>query len=256
MLRLMKEIQGYKIEALDGILGSAYDFFFDDRNWTLRYLVIDTGQWLPGKLVLIYTGALDLPNWAERRFPVRVTKAEIEKSPQVDEDKPISRQKEIELFQHYDWGVPYWAPAPGAFPTTVSPPLVELGESAPEEESAEGDSHLRSFREVNGYHIEAEDGKTGHVEDFIVDDEEWIVRYMVVKTRNWLPSKKVIISTEWVEDIIWNEREIRVDLTTTQLKNSPTFDPTAPVNREYERRVYDFHGRPVYWEHEPVHEHR
>jgi sporulation protein YlmC with PRC-barrel domain len=107
--------------------------------------------------------------------------------------------------------------------------------------------HLRQTREVIGYHIHANDGDIGHVEDFIFDDKTWIIRYMVIDTRNWLPGKKVIVSPEWITDIDGEESKVYVNLSQAEVRNSPEFDPSAPVNREYETRLYDYYGRPKYW---------
>ncbi|MGQ9572218.1 MAG: PRC-barrel domain-containing protein [Dehalococcoidia bacterium] len=102
------------------------------------------------------------------------------------------------------------------------------------------DPHLRSVKEVTGYHIQATDGEIGHVEDFILDDEDWVIRYMVVDTRNWLPGKKVLVAPGWVENIDWSESKVAVGLSREEIKDSPEYDPSAPVNREYEVRLYDY----------------
>ena len=99
-----------------------------------------------------------------------------------------------------------------------------------------------------GYYIKTTDGEVGHVDDLIVDDETWGFRYMVVDTRNWLPGRKVLISVEWIESVSWLENEVQVDVASEAIKNSPEFDPSQPVNREYEMVLYDYYGRPKYWE--------
>ena len=104
-----------------------------------------------------------------------------------------------------------------------------------------------STKEVSGYHIHAFDGSIGHVDDFIVDDESWVIRFLVVDTKNWLPGRKVLIAPLWVDAIDWESRQVRVDMTMEAVKNAPEFDPEAPINREYEERLYDYHGRPKYW---------
>jgi hypothetical protein len=124
---------------------------------------------------------------------------------------------------------------------TAPEPVQEV----PELESA--DPHLRSAEEVRGYHIQATDHEIGHVEDYIVDDVSWSIRYMVVDTRNWLPGKKVIISPSWIGFVDWCNRSVEVLLTREEVKESPEYDPLTPVNREYEVRLYDFYGRPKYW---------
>lgn len=106
---------------------------------------------------------------------------------------------------------------------------------------------LRSLHNLVGYRIHATDGPIGHVEDFILRDDDWMIRYLVVDTRNWLSGKCVLISPEGVRDIGWEEREVWVDVPKQTVEDSPPYDPSAPVNREYEMRIYDYCGRPKYW---------
>ncbi len=246
MLRSMQEIFGYQIHALDGEIGKVEDFFFDDHQWILRYLVVDTGNWLPDKLVLVYAFALDRPDWVKHIFPVNMTKEAIQNSPPIDADKPVSRQKEIELFQYYAWD-PYWM-----YPDPLGVPDFLPRETKEEEEPAsieEGNPNLRSYNEIRGYHIQSIDSQIGHLEDLILDDDDWRLRYVVVDTRNWLPGgKKVVLATDWITKIDWAENKIFIDLPSEAIENGPEYDPSQPINRQYEARLYDFYGRPVYWE--------
>lgn len=243
MLRVIRELEGYTIKATDGDIGRVVDFYFDDQNWSVRYLVADTGSWLPGKQVLISPVAFEgTPDWGTRRFPVILNRYLVKECPDVNTHKPISRQKELEIAKYYKWPV-YWQPASGQeeHPQVAS---VEVAEDIYEEEA---DTHLRSVREVIGYHIHAKDGDIGHVEDLIVDDQTWRIRYCVIDTRNWLPGKRVIISPQWIEDVSWDQAKVFVDLNKQLVKNSPEFNPSEPVNREYEARLFDYYGRPAYW---------
>jgi hypothetical protein len=86
------------------------------------------------------------------------------------------------------------------------------------------------------------------VEDFIIDDATWTIRYIVIDTRNWLPGKKVLVHPDWIDSVSWPEARVKIDLTAEQVRNSPEYDPSAPVNREYEMLLYDYYGRPKYWE--------
>jgi len=252
MLRSMKELRGYNMLASDGEIGKAHEFYFDDQFWLIRYLVVDTGKWLPGRLVLISPYSLGRPDWSEKVFPVNLTKEQVEKSPEIDIARPVSRQHEIALAKYYNWPR-YWtgarAMASGAF---IVPPKKEDDQKAKEStEQDEGDPHLRSSREVIGYSIEASDGEIGHVEDFIIEDESWIIRYMIIDTRKWLHwlpgGKKVLVAPTWIHRVDWSESKVYVDLTRDQVKNSPEFDPSTPVNREYEILLHDYYGRPKYW---------
>lgn len=242
MLRSSKELIGYVLHATDGSIGRVKDFYFDDEAWIIRYLIADTGTWLPGRKVLIIPDAVGKPEWVSHIFPVNLTKEQIKNSPSIDEEKPVSRQNEIELYEFYGWA-PYWytpgtAGQPG-IPTPLPRPLVKREKFDP---------HLRSIKEVKGYHIHAIDNGIGHIDDFIVDDERWAIRYLVVDTRNWLPGKKVLIAPDWIERVNWEERKVNVTHDRETIKNSPEYDPTKSVNRECECRLYDYYGRPRYWE--------
>jgi hypothetical protein len=252
MLRSMKELYGYKMHAIDGEIGKAHEFYFDDQFWLIRYLVVNTGNWLPARLVLISPFSLGQPDWSARLFPVNETKEQVKNSPEIDIAVPVARQHEIALAKYYNWPR-YWtgnaAEIPGAF---VIPLKQETNiEEEQDIEENEGDPHLRSSREVIGYNIEASDGEIGHLEDFIIEDESWIIRYMIVDTRKWLHwlpgGKKVLIAPTWIDRIDWAEATVYVDLTRDQVKDSPEFDPSTPVNREYEVLLHDYYGRPKYW---------
>ncbi|MBN1557686.1 MAG: PRC-barrel domain containing protein [Lentisphaerae bacterium] len=243
MMRSLSELMGYRMDVEDGKIGKAHDFLFDDQAWTIRHLVVDTGTWLPGRQVLIAPQALGEPDWDKQLFPVSLTKAQIEDSPSLDADQPVSRQQEMELFRYYAW-TPYWGAGmmgPYAQPAGLAVPRE------PEPGSAADDTHLRSVRHVQGYHIAAADGEIGHIEDFIAADENWVVRYIVASTRNWLPGRKVLLAPDWLKDIDWADRTAATDLRRDDIRNSPPYDPGAPVNRAYEERLYDFYGRPKHW---------
>jgi len=248
MLHSIKSIIDYAIKAKDGDIGKVVDFYFDDEEWKIRYLVADIGGLIFGKKVLISPAAFyGRPKWEEREFPVILTTEMVKKCPDVDMDKPVSRQKEAELAKYYNWPL-YWTPMFGVPAAPLIPPKMEpLKKSLPSQKKTAEDSHLRSSKEVFNYHIEAHDGEVGHVDDIIIDDESWDIRYAVVETRNWLPGKKVLISPRWIRKISWAESKVKVDLSREQIKGSPVYNPEAPVNRQYEERLYDYYGRPKYW---------
>ncbi|OHB78534.1 MAG: hypothetical protein A2Z25_02025 [Planctomycetes bacterium RBG_16_55_9] len=245
MLRSVKSLIGYKIGATDGPMGKVDSFLFDDSAWIIRYLVVDTGGWLPGRQVLISPVSLERPVTKVRMMPVNLTREQVENSPDIDTDKPISRQAEIELHKHYDW-TPYWIG--GGFDAPIIQPSSEEKKQAAVAAMEKADSHLRSTQEVTGYRIHATDGDIGHVEDFVLEDESWGLRYLVVDTKNWLPGRSVLISPQWIEQISWPDSKVWTDLSSEQIKDSPRYDPSAPVNQEYETRLYDYYGRPKDWE--------
>jgi hypothetical protein len=198
-------------------------------------MVADTGNWLSDRSVLLSTTTLGAPDWEARVFPVRLTMEQVEKSPPISADEPVSRQMEVDLHGYYSWP-PYWNAA-----------AYVAAAQANADKKRRGDPHLRSTREVIGYHIHATDEQIGHVDDFIVEDEAWVMRYMVVDTRNWLPGKKVLVAPQWTASVDWVGRQVNVDLDKETIEKGPEFDPSLPVNREYEVRLYDYYGRPHYW---------
>jgi hypothetical protein len=176
MLRSLKELQGYAVRATDGDVGWLRDFYFDDQSWTVRYLVVETGNWLKGRQALIPPIVGGAPKWEKQTLPVRITKAQVEGSPQIDADKPASRRMEEKLQAYYGWP-PYWA-------STRALAAVDVINEAIETEDI--DLSLRSAGEVRGYDIRATDGKIGYVADFIADDEDWSIRYIVVDVPDWI----------------------------------------------------------------------
>jgi len=250
MLRSVKGITNYAVYAEDGEIGKCKDFLFDDEFWAIRYMVADTGKWLPGRKVLVSPISFGTLEWLTRRFSVKLTKEQVETSPPLYEHEPVSRQYERKFFSFYGWpyywaGRDVWGTVPYPPPMPIHPEKVEHVYEEVDEDPDK--SHLRSVKEVTGYHIQAIDGEVGHVEDYIADDEIWTIRYMVVDTRNWLPGRKVLVSPEWIESIDWTENRVQVNLSIIEVKGSPEYDPSEPVNREYEIRLYDFYGRPAYW---------
>ena len=242
MFRSMKAILGYGIAATDGNIGAVADFYFDDETWAVRYLVADTGQWLPGRRVLLSPEAVLREDWGTDAVRVKHSRDEIRDSPPVSQDRPVSRQEEESIFRHYQW-VPYWAPH--AAPMTMAP--VGVAQVGPEENAPQEQGHdpnLRSLREVLGYQIHAEDGDIGHVEDFIFNDLSWNMSLLVVDTRNWLPGRKVILLLTPVLDINWFEERVDVQIPRERIEQAPDFDPAEPVNEVFEKRIYDYYGRP------------
>lgn len=243
MLKSVKHICSLDIEATDGKIGKVDSLLFDDQNWTVRYLVADTGSWLPGRRVLLSPEAAGRPYDQQMILPVELSKEQVKNSPDLDVSRPVSREREMELHRYYGW-TPYWMGGYGI----ISPVPPAMPEQAAEAVSVEVEHpHLRSTREVMHYHIHAQDGGIGHVADFIVDDKAWIIRYLVVDTRTWLPGRKVLVSPDWADTINWDESSVVLDLTREEVKASPEYDPHQLVNRETETRLYDYYGRPAYW---------
>ncbi|MEO8823781.1 MAG: PRC-barrel domain-containing protein [Ginsengibacter sp.] len=247
MKRSIKSFEGYSLKETDGEIGKVDEFYFDDVSWTIRYLIIKTGNWLSGRKVLISPKAIEAPDWENEEFPVNLTKEQIKNSPDIDTDKPVSRQHEEELSSYYTWDS-YWggeahgAGIFGAMPSDLYE--TENVQPASEENQADNDPHLRSTSEVKGYTIHATDGEIGKVSDYILDDSNWKISYLVIDTGDWLNSKKVLLPTGWIKKVKWNNQIVIVDVTTAEIENCPIYDSSQPINEVDEKTLYDYFGRP------------
>lgn len=252
MLRNLTDLRGYTIRATDGDIGTVKDFYFDDEQWTLRYLVVDTGGWKSGRQVLISPLSLRHPELLDRLLPVSLTRAQITDSPDIDTNKPVSRQHEAAFLEYY--GYPhYWGGSGlwgvGGFPGTRD------SEDWLEDDMAErwtlpggeSDVHLRSARVVIGNHLHGSDGDIGHVQDLLVDDQTWTIRYLVVNTSNWWLGHKVLLSPRWVDAVRWPERTVTVRMSRDAISHSPHYDSGAQFTRQQEEALYQHFGRPNYW---------
>ena len=229
-------LEGYAIDANDGRIGSVSDFLFEDTNWIVRWLVADTGNWLSDRKVLLPLSALGKPDPSLRQFPVELTMQQVKDSPDIDTDRPVSRQHETHIYRHYGWD-PYWGSS--GFPMGGGMPLDAVGGDT---QQAEGDPHLRSAEAVTGYHVHATDGEIGHVEDFLVEDSDWSIRYIKVDTRNWWPGSKVLISPRSVRSIDRTNRLVHLDVDRRKVKNSPPYDPATTVDGAYEETFLTYYG--------------
>jgi hypothetical protein len=245
MLQRAKELRGHTLGARDGEIGKVTEFFFDDKSWTIRYLVADTGGWLSGRQVLISPYALDPANKGSKVIPVDLTRTQIENSPSLATDRPVSRQYEDDYYAYYGWPG-YWdGPytwGPNAYPTRGRDRWSETSRR-----ERNNDPHLRSTLDVTGRDIQAQDGGIGHIADFVIDDETWTIRYLIVDTQNWWPGKKVLISPRWIERISWEESKVFINLTREAIKQGPEYTDQTLITRDHEIKLHRHHNREGYW---------
>ncbi len=245
MLIKTKTLKGYKLDSLDGDIGKINEFYFDDHYWTIRYLVADTGNYLIGRQVLISPYALVAVDQEEECILINLTKKQIEDSPSLNTDQPVSRQFEEDYFQYYRWPQ-YWVGPDrwGEYAEIERDPAKRV---ACNQGGKAWDSHMRSMHDVSGYHIQAKDGDMGHVEDFIIDDETWTIRYLVIDTQNWWPGKKVLVSPQWIEQISWSESTVLINLSREAIRQSPEYTEESLLDRGYEINLHRHYDRQVYW---------
>ena len=253
MMQVISALKGYAIEASDGKIGTVADFLFDDASWRVRWLVVDCGTWLTGRKVLIHPSAISRADLEQRRFVVSLTKAQVEKSPELAVHQPVSQQMENQLYTYYGWDTrwsgPYLGETPGAMAWPFMPPPY-FGLGLTDVAHGKGarlhgaDPHLRSVDEVMGYHVHAVDGEIGHIENFMIDDADWSIHYLVVDTRNWRPGKRVLISPLAVKSIDWFDRHVELDVSRKKIESSPAWDPLEAFTQIYAKRLHEHYGWP------------
>ena len=241
MLRNASAIKGYAIAATDGRLGTVSDFLFDDASWLVRWLVVDTGKWLSGRKVLLPPSVLGHIDPNGNEFAVRLTMQQVKDSPDIDTERPVSRQIETNIYDFYGWS-PYWAGTGflmggyggyghgyggGAIAPLPSPGSMRRAEDIAAAQQSDDDPHLRSVQAVTGYHIHASDGEIGYVEDFLLQDTDWSIHNLVVDTTNWWPGKKVLIAPRSIQEIDWTDNLVNLKIDREKVKNSPAYDAST-----------------------------
>jgi hypothetical protein len=247
MLRNMSDLEGYTIHAVDGNIGHLKDCYFDDESWVIRYLVVDAGNWLLSRKVLISPIAIGEPNWRKRELPVSITREQVKNSPDLDTDKPVSRQYEIGYLGYY--GYPFYWDGAGlwgqeAYPNMMAPVFGGLPELETDEHD---DHHLRSCVEIVNYHMKAIDGDIGHVKGLLIDEESWAIRYLIVDTGNWWLGHQVLIAPQWITEINWPNAKVSVKLTRQAIQDAPLYDRTMPLGRAQENEIHEHFSVAGYW---------
>ena len=235
MLQSIQQLYGDKLGASDGEIGDVKYLYFDDQHWAVRYLVADTGTWLPGKQVLISPRACGALYQPGKLLLVHLSRQQIANCPAIEAHKPVSRQYE-ETYHHY-YGWPYYWQGGGVWGMTGYP-VVELPdrpfpadpEPARVPHPHSGDAHLRSAQAVNGYQIKASDGMIGYICDFLMDDQSWVIRKLVIKIGNRFSGNAVQISTGKVDRISYEESTVFVNLSQAAVQQSPQY-PLAPAGQ-------------------------
>jgi uncharacterized protein YrrD len=266
VLHRMKDLEGYTIGATDGVIGHVKDFYFDDEAWVIRYLVVETGDWLSHRHVLISPIAINQPNWSEKIFPAAISQEQVRNSPSIDTAKPVYRQHERTYLDYY--GYPYYWGGSGFWGNSVNPGMMgwDAGSGATASAShtadankmpidadpkpvsrRQADPHLRSGNEIFKYNLHAVDGDIGHVEGLLVDEKAWAIRYIVVNTGNWWSGHRVIVAPQWIEGLNWEEKTVSISLTRDAVRSSPPYAPGAQMGRDEESRIFHHYGKPGYW---------
>jgi uncharacterized protein YrrD len=265
MIRRVKALNEYTIHGTDGDVGKVDDVYFDDCSWKVRYFVVDTGPWQLGRKVLLTPDVVyDIPVGERRIIRTKLTKRQIKDSPDINLAKPVSQEQLKDLHNFYNWpwredtypSAVVYTPAGIDISTNVPPTLyVPADDNLPDlvnEELKQAyyndvveNTCLRSCRDIIGYRVQAQDGPIGHIEDFFVDEEGWVMRYLLVNTRNWLAGRSVLLATDWVTAISWGQKDVYVKQDKETIWKSPEYNHSKNLPREYEILLQQHYGHKV-----------
>jgi hypothetical protein len=258
MLHTINDLKNLAIHASDGDIGLTKDFYFDDKQWAIRYLVVETGSWLFSKRILLSPISIKELNQENKTLTVSISRSQVKNSPDIDSEKPVSRQYEVDYMGYY--GYPHYWGNTGLWGSYPSPYMMAPGyySVAPQPDdfdapdmfadvnaalSRDKDHHLRSSDAVTGYHLDAIDGELGHLQGMLIDIDTWAIRYLIINTSNWWLGHLVLIAPKWIKEVSWPTSKIYVDMTQQQVKDAPTFDPSVPFSLEHEQSLQTHYGR-------------
>ena len=254
MFKKLRDLEGFRLAAQDGEVGHVTDLYFEDNAWVVRYLVVATGSWLFGKKVLISPNAVEAVRWDDECIKVNLTIEQVRNSPDIDTDRPISRQQEAEYHLYYNFP-PYWGGValwgrydqPGAEATADEAETTEQDK----EYGAKWQSHLRSAREVRGYRVVAIDGQVGQLDNFLLNVETWAIRYLVINTGGWLKKHEVLFTPKLVDRVLWSEATVNVNASRGLMESAPEYRQGEEIDRPYEEALFSHYTTHPYWDDEP-----
>ena len=249
MLRSLKPLENFTVTASNGEVANVVDFLFDDEAWKVKKIVMETRGLIKGGRILVASPkALANINWAGRLFHLALTREDVDRVPGVDLDVPIPASGPTE--GHRFFGYDYYLGHDEIWSSDADNGLFADGhwaEAPLRLYGGKGEAHLRSIKAIRGYHLQARDGPIGHLEDLLIDDQSWDVRFMAVDTRQWGPGHRVLVAPDHAR-VSWREKKIFVDLPQEVVRESPPWDPSIEVDRDYEARLHAHYSRPVHWD--------
>jgi len=240
MLRLLNELKNYTILTKDGESGKVIEFLFDDTNWIIRYAVINIRKWLSGGDMLVSSQSFEQPDATSKMFQISLVKEEIKNSPSLPKDRVISREYEKELIDYYNLPE-YWS-ASRDEQNENNDNIEELKNKIKTTEEFK----LRGVEKFEDFIVHATDSEIGNISNFLVDDETWMIKFIVVEAGKFLKAKKILLSPEWIAKIDWEYKAFTVNINAEKINNSPEFDPNKLFQKECEEVLYDYYGNPHY----------
>jgi uncharacterized protein YrrD len=249
MLYKATTLRNYEMQSLDGEVRAIAQFYFDDRTWIIRYVGAEaSGGPFSDRDVLIPFNALLVVDETMGRLSVSLTKEQIEHCPELKTHLPVSSQSGPAYHDYYDRGTKT-AIDSGLSPYIPGPDLdTDRGKSRSCDRAEDGwDRHLRCTHALTGYRVESTDGDIGRIDDFIVEDKTWAIRYLVLNAHHWWPGRKTLIPTEWIGSISAGKLQATISMKRKTIMESPAYNEHAAITRDYEARLYQHYDRKGYW---------
>jgi hypothetical protein len=240
-------------------LGKINDFYFDDEDWVIRYLEFDTSNWLIRRKALISPVALTAPDWKNKTIQTNLSQEQINNCPGIGVHRPVSRQQEIKYFAYYGYPI-YWGGnglwGEGLYPAGLMSanskrdPQPNAVASKAYSIAQNDDPHLRSWEKVKGYKVQGADEDIGHITDFLVDEQTFAIRYVIVQTSDWWFGNQVLISPQWFSEVQWSDSTVIVKHTRDEIQSAPTYNSTEKLERSREEDIHKHYGFHGYWQNE------
>jgi uncharacterized protein YrrD len=260
MLRSADALQACQIKSSDGVLDKINDLYFDDDYWVVRYLVVDTSNWLIRRKALISPIALEIPDWLNNTIQTNLSQEQINNCPGIGVHRPVSRQQEIKYCAYYGYPI-YWRGnglwGEGLYPngklsanserdTQPNANAVKAFAEAHKE-----DPHLRSWCHVKGFSLCAADGEIGQIHDFLLDEQTFAIRYVIVQTNDWWLGHQVLIAPQWFMNVQWSDSKVVIKHTREEVKSAPSYHSGDSFDRNREEDMHHHYGVSGYWHNEP-----
>lgn len=219
MMLPFSKLKRFELNAFDGRIGQARDFYVTDKNWTVRYLIARFGSWLSEHRVLLPVYFVDRIQSPENAIAVALTKLQVRHAAPVESKRLVSKQHRLDVrlkFRELAGSVLRVALRQDA------DSYAAFKNNPPARREDGEDCHLNSCEELTaGYTLSAVDGRVGSIADLIIDDHEWRVRYLVVETGVLFSRKLILVPARLVHTISFAKHEILFNAMRSSLKTVP-----------------------------------
>ncbi|GGY69239.1 hypothetical protein GCM10011613_11940 [Cellvibrio zantedeschiae] len=253
MLHTLHDLESFTVNAADGYIGKVKDFYFDDRTWTIRYLVAETGTWLKNRKVLLPATAIKFVNLQEKNLTLDISMYQVKNGPAIDDNISLTPQTEIDYLSYYGYSFYRGVTDAHGYDQEDDRKLAEIFACIDAVRRTYGDRHLRSCQEIINYDIEASDSDVGYLQGMVFDEDTWSVSYLMVNTSNWWLGHQVLVEPQLIKDISWGDARIYVDMLRQQVQDAPIFDPDTLASLDknlgehlYQRNKNIYEKKPLF----------